>query len=162
MATLTMLEKRQLERVLQMGSGYVPNFSDRTFREFVADSTGRDAYEERYNYARGSKANRLRGFWAEEEGRIVGKLLGDLFDYAESKRGVKPNQDLPGCRRTVVRLMQGGPVPEIDAITATTDERDFEMVAKAVKETIAYLCHEVRAHIMRTTQDRRGMRKATA
>lgn len=78
-----------------MGSGYVLNFSDRTYAEFVADSTGRDAYDERYNYASGSKANRLRGFWTEETNRTVGKLLGDMIDYAISECGVDPD----GVRR---------------------------------------------------------------
>lgn len=136
MATLTLLEKRQLERVLQMGGGYLLDFSDRTYREFVADSTGRDAYDERYNYASGSKANRMRGFWTEEDDRTVGKLLADLLDYAESECGVKADQDLHACRRTVARLLQSSAVPEIDAISAISDERDFEIVAKAVKETI--------------------------
>src|SRR5688572_13693216 len=79
MADLTILEKRQLERVLQMGSGYVLNFSNRTFQEFVADSVSRDIYDARYAYGGGSKANLLRGFIKEEGNRIVGKLLNDLF-----------------------------------------------------------------------------------
>jgi hypothetical protein len=54
-----------------MGSGYLLNFSDRTFQEFVADSVGRDIYDSRYNYASGSKANRMRGFWKEEGNRTV-------------------------------------------------------------------------------------------
>jgi hypothetical protein len=77
-ADLSILEKRQLERALQMGSGYVLSFSDRTFKEFVADSVGRDIYDQRYNYASGSKANRLRGFWTEETNLTVGKLLRDF------------------------------------------------------------------------------------
>jgi hypothetical protein len=35
-------EKRKLEEFLGMGGGYVLSFSDRTFREFVHDSTGLD------------------------------------------------------------------------------------------------------------------------
>ena len=48
MADLTGAEKRGFERVLAMGGGYVLNFSNRTFHEFVLDSTGRDIYEKRY------------------------------------------------------------------------------------------------------------------
>jgi hypothetical protein len=47
LADLSILEKRQLERVLQMGSGYLLNFSDRTLQEFVADSVGPDIYDSR-------------------------------------------------------------------------------------------------------------------
>ena len=49
-----------------MGSGYVLNFSNRTFEEFIIDITGRSIYDGRYDYGSGSKANRLRGFWAAE------------------------------------------------------------------------------------------------
>jgi len=43
-----------------MGAGYVLDFSNRTFAEFVADSTGRNIYDPKYDNAGGSKANRLR------------------------------------------------------------------------------------------------------
>ena len=49
-----------------MGDGYVLNFSNQTFQEFVADSVRRNIYDDRYMYASGSKANLLRGFWSEE------------------------------------------------------------------------------------------------
>jgi hypothetical protein len=137
LADLSILEKRQLERVLQMGSGYLLNFSDRTFQEFVTDSVGRDIYDSRYNYASGSKANRMRGFWKEEGNRTVGKLLADLLDYAESEcRVAADDSDMVAARRTVARLVQDGPVPEIDALAAVSDERDFEPAAKAVREAI--------------------------
>jgi hypothetical protein len=137
MADLTILEKRQLERLLQMGGGYVLNFSNRTLQEFVTDSVGRNIYDEPYLRGSGSKANRLRGFWKEESNRVVGKLLGDLVDYAESECDVaKDNPDLLACRRIVARLLQDSPVPESDALVAATDERDFEVVAKAVRDAI--------------------------
>lgn len=34
MSDLTVFEKRKLEKLLGMGSGYVLNFSDRTYSEF--------------------------------------------------------------------------------------------------------------------------------
>jgi hypothetical protein len=41
MSDLTAIEKRKLERLLGLGSGYVLNFSNRTFEEFILDCTGR-------------------------------------------------------------------------------------------------------------------------
>jgi hypothetical protein len=58
MADLTAPEKRAFERLLAMGSGYVLNFSNRTFDEFVSDSTGRDIWDSKYNCGSGWKANR--------------------------------------------------------------------------------------------------------
>jgi hypothetical protein len=81
MSNLTAAEKRKLERLLGMESGYVLEFSNRTFSEFVLDSTGREIYDGKYDYSSGSKANRLRGFWNEEPNGVVAKLIGDLLDY---------------------------------------------------------------------------------
>src|SRR5690242_13962195 len=81
MANLMAGEKRKLERLLDMGSGYVLGFSNRTFSEFVLDSTGREIYSAKYDYGSGSKANRLRAFWNQEPNIVVGKLIGDLLDY---------------------------------------------------------------------------------
>jgi len=42
MSSLSAMEKRALEKFLQMGGGYILDFSNRTFPEFVFDSTGLD------------------------------------------------------------------------------------------------------------------------
>ena len=62
MSDLSFIEKSRLEKLFGMASGYVLNFSNRTFREFVADSVRRDIYCGKYDYASKSKANLLRGF----------------------------------------------------------------------------------------------------
>ena len=85
MADLTLIEKRKLERLFRMDSGYVLNFSDRIFEGFVLDSTGLDIYDAKYNYRSGSKANRLRAFWNEESNHVVSKLLSDLIEYGDSE-----------------------------------------------------------------------------
>jgi hypothetical protein len=45
MSDLTFVEKEKFEKLLGMASGYVLDFSDRTFGEFVSDSTGRDIFD---------------------------------------------------------------------------------------------------------------------
>ena len=63
MSNLTFVEKSKFEQLLGMNTGY------RSFAEFVQDSTGRNVYDSRYDYASGSKANRLRAFWQKDNGR---------------------------------------------------------------------------------------------
>lgn len=67
MATLNYTERRKLEEFLAMGSGYVLDFSNRTFREFIHDSVGMDIDDSRVGGS-GSKAWRLRYFWSEQAG----------------------------------------------------------------------------------------------
>lgn len=84
-----------------MGSGYVLDFSNRTFQEFVFDSTGLDIDSEEVG-GLGSKASRLRYFWKHQPDHIVGKLLKDLVDDADS------DTPLAGqCRSIADRLLAG-------------------------------------------------------
>ena len=137
MANLSNQEKRRLERFLDMGGGYVLDFSNRTFQEFVLDSTGRVIYDAKYDYGSGSKANRLRAFWEVEPSYMVGRLLADLITYCEEK-GLSSEQQalLEDCRRIVARLAQEAPVGEIEALSPNADGRDFELLAKTVRDCI--------------------------
>ena len=56
--TVSAMDLRAVEDVFGMGSGYVLDFSNRTFAEFFAD-LGIDIDHE---FPEGSKANRLRAF----------------------------------------------------------------------------------------------------
>jgi hypothetical protein len=136
MSDLTNLEKRKLEQLLGMSTGYVLDFSNRTFQEFVIDTTGRDPYDACY-YQGSSKANRLRGFWEHEGNGVVGKLMGHMLEYGV-ENGLFTGKDavLEGCRRVVVRLLRDSPVAEADALASISDDRDFDTVAKAVRDTI--------------------------
>jgi len=120
-----------------MGSGYVLDFSNRSFEEFVQDSTRKSIYASEYETGGGSKANRLRAFWGIEKNYLVGKLMGDLLAYA-SERQISADEQplLENCRRTVQRLSENQSVPEIEAITPNSGERVFAVLAKSVRESI--------------------------
>jgi len=81
MSELSSIDKMKFEKLFEMGNGYVLNFSNKTFQEFILDNVNIDIYNERYDYASGSKANRLRAFWTKESNFIVGKLLDRLLEY---------------------------------------------------------------------------------
>jgi hypothetical protein len=92
MASLTTNDKQVLEKLFQMGGGYVLNFSDRTMGEFFRDDIGIDIYDEKYNYASGSKANRMRGLWQVADDVLVGQSIVKLIEYIElGKKTEKEN-----------------------------------------------------------------------
>ncbi len=134
MSDLTTMEKRKFENLLGMSSGYVLDFSNRTFDEFVLDSIGRSIYDVRYSYGSGSKANQLRGLWKVEENFIVGKLMGDLLDLVTETHGpeIKNSELLKNCRAIVARLNQSKPVADLHAIASLSEGKNFEAVANAV------------------------------
>ena len=137
MSDLTRIEKLKLERLLQMGGGYVLDFSNRTFAEFVLESTGRDIYDAKYDHGSGSKGNRLRGFWTRETNHVVGKLTTDFLEYCRTPTGDPDRKKLfEECRRIAARLQQSTPVEAIDAIMPEGSERGFEALARAVRDSI--------------------------
>jgi hypothetical protein len=134
MSDLNNLEKRQIESILQMGGGYVLDFSNRTFAEFIEESIGLEAYADKYG--KGSKANVLRAIWKLEPNHVVGKVVGDLVDYAMEVRSDIDGQQSTKCKLIADRLLQGAPVIDIDSITAKSAKRDFAGLVKLVKDAI--------------------------
>lgn len=145
MSDLTAAEKRKLERAFGMESGYVINFSNRSFEEFLLDSVGIEIYDEQYNYGSGSKANRMRALWDIEPNHIVGKVLEDILDQWEkwSQKTYNPSTseyEVPrfpqDCVKIVERLKAHSSVAEIETLKPNADDRDFEALARSVKEYI--------------------------
>lgn len=102
MASLKFREKNLLEEFLEMGGGYVLNFSDRTFADFFRDfdvEINDALYLEGHS---GSKANRMRSFWDRAPDQLVGKVLHELVEYAESYRPGHPGAK--GCRSIAIQL----------------------------------------------------------
>ena len=80
MSNLTTIEKRCLEGLLGMSSGYVLDFTNESFSQLFNDNVKIDIYDDKYAIYGSSKAKRLRAFWEKESDDIVGKLLGVLLD----------------------------------------------------------------------------------
>lgn len=134
MSSLTALEKRRFEKLFDMSSGYVLDFSNRTFHEFIVDVTDLDIYDPKYDYASGSKANRLRAFWTHEPDEVVAQLLRALLEVAkEMKRDAR---EIEECERILERLRSSGVIQDRDAIRPNADGRDFEALATTVRKCI--------------------------
>lgn len=137
MSDISNIEKRNFESLLGMNSGYVLSFSNRTFDEFFIDSVGVSILDEKYNSGSGSKANRLRSFWKEESNEIVAKVLGDLLrcvSLEEASPETKKQYDF--CSRTVARLAGLDQSAELIELQPNSTEREFAVLARAVRESI--------------------------
>jgi len=136
MSDLSFLEKNKLEKRLGMSSGYVASFSNRTFQEFVADSVGKNIYDDKYLSGGGSKANVLRTFWKVEPNHVVGKLLADMLELI----GKGPNGDADTlhdeCCRVAQRLRSGAAISNIEELDPQEDEATFQKLVKSVKHSI--------------------------
>ena len=112
MSSLTMRDKRVLEEFLGMGSGYVLNFSDRTFGDFVHEAVDIEINSDDYTIYGTSKAKKLRAFWEVESDYIIGRLLNALIEEAEDRARDWTEEDkklADRCREIASRLLAGGP-----------------------------------------------------
>ena len=143
MSSLSNIEKLKIEKLFGMASGYVLDFSNRTFQEFIFDSLGIDIYSEKYDYASGSKANRLRAFWNAEPDYLVATVLDDLLEYWKTTKTLNleeisgPEKALfEDCENIVERLGSAGGAAPADLIRPNTSDRDFSRLAQSVRESI--------------------------
>lgn len=132
MAKLSYSEKRNLEEFLQMGDGYVLGFSNRTFREFVFDSTRLDVNDPSVA-GDGSKAWRLRHFWSRQPDHVVGKLLKDLIQYHEPEMS---SQLSKRCLVIAERLLQSAPIADVEVISVLSERQEFERLAEGILDLI--------------------------
>lgn len=112
MSTCSIAERHHLEKFLGMSGGYVLNFSDRTFGEFVIEAVGINIHDEKYTMEGTSKAKKLRAFWKLETDYFVGKLLLALIEYDETltyERDSEAAALTEKCRQISARLLAGGP-----------------------------------------------------
>ena len=97
-----------------MSSGYVLDFSDRTFSEFVMGAVGLDIRSDKYTTEGMSQASKVRALWRLEPDNVVGKLLLALIDHEQDE--LLPNGRehadhvalTKRCRQIAGRLFAGG------------------------------------------------------
>jgi len=126
-----------------MGSGYVLEFSNRTFSEFILDTVAIEIYDDKYEYASGSKANRLRAFWDKEGDHLVGKLLKELLDHykfiCDTNDFYRDNWNesvYNEGKKIAERLLSQLPVEAADAFDRSTGDEDFDKLAENIKASI--------------------------
>ncbi len=87
MASLKFNEKQIFEKLFD-NSGYVLDFSNRTFEEFFQDFNI-PIYDNKYSINGDSKMKRLRAFWTLENDKLVGKVLESLLELANNINEIK-------------------------------------------------------------------------
>ena len=143
MSDLSTVEKLRLEKLFEMDSGYVLDFSNPTFAQFMFENAGVDIYDDKYILSSGSKANRLRAFWQQEPNYIVGQLTNSLLDYWKEKKQLRYSDITPSeqnlydeCARIAERLKQDSPIENLEAISPIVDDKNFFLLVKSIKESI--------------------------
>lgn len=113
-AAVTTLELRAIDTVLEMGGGYVLDFTDRTFAEFFRDH-GVQIDDPKYSAEGGSKAKRLRYFLRITPPPLSGKVLAGLLDYRLASGGEVDQGAWATAAEVAARL--GGIPPRLERPT---------------------------------------------
>lgn len=110
---LTILEMRLLERVLQMGNGYVLDFNNKTFAEFFAEHDV-DVDHPKFNVGGTSKANRLRTYFKLTDPASAGKVLISLLERRLTLPLLPTEKDVDDYRNVARRFVA---VPDVYDVT---------------------------------------------
>lgn len=143
MAELLRIQKLKLEKLLEMEGGYVLDFSNRTFSDFIFECLEIDIYSDNYIDNGESKANRLRTFWIKESNYEVGRLIKKLIEYWKETKLMSYSQIsqqeeflYKECIEIADKLLENILVGEIDVIRENSEDKDFNLLAKSIKESI--------------------------
>jgi hypothetical protein len=125
--TIRSTDMRVLDDLFEMHSGFVLDFSDRTFSQFFAEELDINIDDPRYAEQGGSKAKRLRCFLRVSDKATVTRTLEALWEYREAKRlRARTPEELPNARHqllTVIGRLNGTPGRSQAAAIESTPDR---------------------------------------
>jgi hypothetical protein len=131
MANLKPTDILLLEKIFEMGDGYVLQFTNSSFQRFILNVSKLDIYESKYAVYGESKAKRLRAFWQLESDKTVGILINELLAHFKTIRKIngteisKNEADIFNDCLRISRRLRGVPdkINQNDIIETT--EGDF-------------------------------------
>jgi len=140
MNSLTHTEKIRLERELGMASGYVLDFSNRTFEGFFHEVVGVGIYDRIYEHGSGSKANRMRAFWQVATDVQLRSLLEGLIEGWD----LYSNSPMPESARILLRqiltrlgcpLDDSAPQRNLETISGIEERLSNELLSQLLEVT---------------------------
>lgn len=133
MSSLDFREKRFLESLFRMSSGYVLGFSDRTFGEFFYEVADIDIHSEQYQRQGHSKAKKLRTFWEDEPDHIVGEVLLGLVEIVSDSQG-QHQENIENIRkgRAIANRLLAGAV-SFDDLAQNADSLGATQIQQQIK-----------------------------
>lgn len=143
MSSLKYIDRIKLERFFNMESGYVCNFTDRSFADFIMEITGIDVYSSGYDAGGTSKAKRLRYFWSKESNFLTSKLTKEMAEYWKQEKatfgeGFQPSDQVlyEECIKIAEKIGSENAIEDIEAFNHNSPDKNFSLLSNSIKESI--------------------------
>jgi hypothetical protein len=142
MTKLRLSDRRFLEDVFEMGSGYVLNFTDRTFAEFFENELSVNIDDPKYHLKGSSKGRRLLTFLEVESVVVVAKALRALWEYRDSFPGPTDEQKETARQQKdrffgIIHSIEGAmSTARTDAIEKFEENQTLEELISAIERDI--------------------------
>jgi hypothetical protein len=140
MVKLTHAEMRVLEDALDMGSGYVLDFTNRSMAEFFGSEFGITIFQEKYAVKGTSKRKYLRAFLEIEDGHTVSRMLKSLWAHRESIERYRDPVRAQWLKEhfwaLLAKIEERGTAPQTDAIYRFTQGETLDELVSALQRDI--------------------------
>jgi len=131
---------RYIRKKTKKGPGYIWDFNDTTFQEFIEGCTGCNIDSDKYKSKGTSKEKRLRQFLILEENSRVILLLEELLDYG-TRRNLLLKTYIPELNKIIKRLKKYEKTLQVKE-SAIKNKKEEEMLLKEIKEKISKYQYE--------------------
>ncbi len=135
-------EREALEQALGMESGYVLNFSDRTFNDFFYEIISIDPQDQTqlFNGRGTSKANRLRSFIERAQLTLVAKILREMWEYRDAMEFSPPAKNEKKLRdlyfSVIARIEGRADVIDTSAIETFEPNETLEELVASIRRDL--------------------------
>lgn len=120
------------------GAGYVWDFSNASFKDFIFNSAGCNIDDEKYKNDEigNSKAKRLKRFLVNEENDKVVLLLESLIDYGEMKKYLT-KANVTTIKKMIKRLKKYNNIISEITINTVKNKQEEQILLKEINEKIS-------------------------
>lgn len=130
-------ERRAVDNAF-ISSGYVLDFSDRTYSEWFEEELGVDIDDDRYRFKGASKGNRLRAFVEVEPPHVVARAMRALWNYRQTLPTTLYHHQGSDTVQVqlfafIDRLESGSAAPATDAIVQFTRDETLAELVEAIR-----------------------------
>jgi|WetSurMetagenome_2_1015567.scaffolds.fasta_scaffold12865_3 hypothetical protein len=150
MSDLNFDDKMKFEKLFNMSSGYVMDFSNTTFQEFIHSVLRINIYDGKYSFCGNSKANHLRALWKTENNYNVATLNSALLEHWKyldeiNSNSVYYNSDewnseytiFNKCRDICERLKENTINENLNEIKIDADDININLLYEQIKDSIS-------------------------